>query len=422
MHQPLSNPIRRQGLVRPLNIAMKLKPIFVLPIIFALVLTLCIPVLLLQERGFSLESLIPTRPAEEIRETEPEETEAPTEEATEEATEEVTEAPTEEPTEAPTEKKDDPFFTLTFVGDCTFGSTAANWELASSFVQVVGEDYRYPFANVVDIFENDDFTLANLEGPLTEEGVGEPLQKEFVFRGSPAYTAILTENSVEAVTLANNHALDYGFEGRNATKDALKEAGIAHGAREQSFLYTTDSGLTVGVYCDDFAFDRAHITDSIASLREQGAEIVICAFHWGQEQEYQPAQNEIDWGHIAIDAGADIVAGHHPHVLQPIEYYKNGVIFYSLGNFSFGGNANPGDTDSVILQQEVFRDPDGTMNLGELKVIPCSITSTPTRTTISPGSWKKAILPTSGSCRSWPVLINNQPKGRTARFSPFAYL
>ena len=349
---------------------MKLKPIFVLPIIFALVLALCIPVLMLLEKDFTPESLIPTRPAEEIQETEPEETEAPTEAATEE----VTEAPTEEPTEAPTERKDG-FFTLTFVGDCTFGSTPINWEYGGSFVQTVGDDYDYPFANVRDIFENDDFTLANLEGPLTE--VGAPQEKQFVFRGPPAYTQILTGSSVEAVTLANNHALDYGYEGRTATKEALTEAGVAFGAREESFLYTTESGLTVGVYCDDFAFDKTHITESIAALREQGAEIVICAFHWGEERDYIPNQNEIDWGHVAIDAGADIVAGHHPHVLQTVEYYKNGVIFYSLGNFSFGGNANPSDTDSVILQQEVLRGPDGAVNLGDLKAIPCSITSTP---------------------------------------------
>ena len=351
---------------------MKLKPIFVLPILFALVLALCIPVLLLREGDFSLEGLIPTRPevVETESPTEPEVTEAPTEEAT------------EPPTEAPTEGKDDNFFTLTFVGDCTFGSVPIAWDMEDSFIQVVGDDYRYPFANVVDIFENDDFTLANLEGPLTE--VGEPMEKQFVFRGPPAYTAILTEISVEAVTLANNHALDYGFEGRNATRDALKEAGVACGTREQSFISTTDSGLTIGVYCDDFAFDRAHITDSIAQLRQQGAEIVVCAFHWGQEQMYEPAQNEIDWGHIAIDAGADIVAGHHPHVLQPIEYYKNGVIFYSLGNFSFGGNTRPSDTDTAIIQQEVFRGPDGVVNLGSLNVIPCSVTSTEGRNDYQP--------------------------------------
>ena len=341
---------------------MNLKPIFVLPIVFALALALCIPFLIPRAE----------KPAPEV--TEPSEVPEETAEATEAATEEVTEPATEEPTEEPTESRDG-FFTLTFVGDCTFGSTPINWEYGSSFVQTVGDDYDYPFANVRDIFENDDFTLANLEGPLTE--VGTPLEKEFVFRGPPAYTQILTGSSVEAVTIANNHILDYDYEGRTATKEALTEAGVAFGAREESFLYTTESGLTLGVYCDDFAFDKAHITESIASLREQGAEIVICAFHWGEERDYIPNQNEIDWGHVAIDAGADIVAGHHPHVLQPVEYYKNGVIFYSLGNFSFGGNANPSDTDTAILQQEVFRGPDGMMNLGELKVIPCSITSTP---------------------------------------------
>ena len=356
-------------MVRPFNIAMKLKPLFILPIVFTLVLAMCIPFLIPREEKPSLEV---TEPA-----TVPEETVETTEEVTEDATEESTEPPTEAPTE-----KDDHFFTLTFVGDCTLGSTAANWEYESSFVQVVGEDYDYPFAKVVDIFENDDFTLANLEGPLTE--VGAPLEKQFVFRGLPAYTQILTGSSVEAVTLANNHALDYGFEGRGATKEVLAEAGVAHGAREESFLYTTESGLTIGVYCDDFAFDKAHITDSIAQLRAQGAEIIVCAFHWGQEQMYEPAQNEIDWGHIAIDAGADIVAGHHPHVLQPIEYYKNGVIFYSLGNFSFGGNANPTDTDTVILQQEVFRGPDGVVNLGSLNVIPCSVSSVQGRNNFQP--------------------------------------
>ena len=357
--------------------AMKLKPIFILPIVFALALALCIPFLIPRGQSPVLEATEPATVPEETEETVPPSgwedaaTEAPTEAPTEE--------PTEAPTEAPTEQRDE-YFTLTFVGDCTFGATAAAWDSAGGFVQVVGEDYSYPFANVAQIFADDDFTLANLEGPLTEEG--EPQQREFVFRGLPAYTAILEH--VEAVTIANNHILDYGYEGRNATKAALADAGIANGAREESFLYTTDSGLTIGVYCDDFAFDRAHITDSIAALREQGAEVVVCAFHWGVEQSYKPAQNEIDWAHIAIDAGADIVAGHHPHVLQPIELYNGGVIFYSLGNFSFGGNANPSDMDTVILQQEIIRDAEGNISLGAMSAIPCSVSSVSDRNNYQP--------------------------------------
>ena len=345
---------------------MKLKPIFVLPILLALALV--VGGLFQIPRGGKpvLEVTTPsTEPAETAATSEPTE-------PTEEVTDSETEKPTEEATEVMVEGSETTF-TLTFVGDCTFGSTEVNWTYESSFVQTVGEDYRYPFANVAEIFENDDFTLANLEGPLTE--VGEPAEKQFVFRGKPEYTAILTQNSVEAVTMANNHILDYGYEGRTSTREALAAAGVVYGAREEYFLYTTESGLTVGVYCDDFAFDRTHIRESIAALREQGAEVVVCAFHWGEERDYSPNQNEIDWGRIAIDAGADIVAGHHPHVLQPMEVYNGGVILYSLGNFSFGGNANPTDMDTAIVQQQIVRAADGSISLGELTVIPCSISS-----------------------------------------------
>ena len=281
---------------------------------------------------------------------------------------------TAEPTGGATEAATDPqpeTFTLTFVGDCVLGCVEAAWQNPAGFVQTVGDDYDYPLANVAGIFENDDFTLANLEGPLTEGGT--PAQKEFAFRGPTAYTAIL--RGVEAVSLANNHSMDYGYQGLSDTKAALTSAGIAYGGREETFLYTTDSGLTVGVYCDDFAFDRTHLTEGIASLRQRGAEIVICAFHWGEENSYVPGQNEMDWAHVAIDAGADIVAGHHPHVLQPMELYNGGVILYSLGNFCFGGNNWPSDSDSVIVQQQVIRELDGTVRLGEQTVIPCSVSS-----------------------------------------------
>ena len=343
---------------------MRLKPIYIFPICLALILAVS---LLFVGRGEKKPQLDATENS-----TVSEETVDTTEEST-------------ESTEPAGPRSDR--FTLTFVGDCTLGSGAANWDLESSFVRVVGDDYDYPFSNVAHIFESDDFTLANLEGPLTEGGT--PMEKEFVFRGPTAYTAIL--RGVEAVTISNNHILDYGYQGQSDTKAALTAAGIAYGAREQTFLYTTESGLSVGVYCDDFAFDRTHIADSIAALREQGADIVVCAFHWGEEKDYTPNQNEIDWAHIAINAGADIVTGHHPHVLQPIEYYNGGVILYSLANFSFGGNDNPTDADTAIIQQEVIREPDGSVRLGELTIIPCSVSSVQGRndyrpTPMEPGS------------------------------------
>ena len=341
---------------------MKLKPVYILPILFALALAVSLLFMLPGEGEISLDGTEnPTTSAETMEQNDA---------TTGEGSDETAEDPTEEVTEAPTEPQPE-IFNLTFVGDCTLGSVAAGWNNPVGFVQTVGDNYAYPLANVRYFFENDDFTLANLEGPLTEGGT--PAQKEFAFRGPTAYTAILT--GVEAVSLANNHSMDYGYQGLADTKAALTAAGIAYGGREESFLYKTDSGLTIGVYCDDFAFDRAHIADSIAALREQGAEIVICAFHWGEERDYTPNQTEIDWAHVAIDAGADIVAGHHPHVIQPIEYYNGGVIMYSLANFCFGGNNWPSDADTILVQMQVVRDLDGTVSLGDMTVVPCSVSS-----------------------------------------------
>ena len=121
--------------------------------------------------------------------------------------------------------------------------------------------------------------------------------------------------------------------------------------------------------------DVENMKTEVASLREQGAELVIVAPHWGVEGSYLPTQLQIDVGHAAIDAGADIVWGSHPHVLQPVEEYGDGIIYYSMGNFCFGGNSKPEDFDTVLLQQEVIRSPEGEISLGILKIIPCSISS-----------------------------------------------
>lgn len=272
---------------------------------------------------------------------------------------------------APTEPGPE-VFTLSFAGDCTLGCTDADRGAESSFISVVGDNYDYPLANVRHIFEADDFTLVNLEGPLTENGT--PMDKQFVFRGPTAYTAILTGSSVEAVTTSNNHFYDYGDAGMLDTNAALDAAGIKHAWRG-SFLYTTETGLTIGVYCDDFSFDQADMAESFAEMREMGAEVIVCTFHWGEEYAYTPNFDQTTWAHIAIDAGADIVAGHHPHVLQPMEVYNGGVIFYSLGNFCFGGNPWPGDYDTAIVQQQVIREPDGSVSLGETVITPCSVSS-----------------------------------------------
>lgn len=337
------------------------------------------------------------------KDTEPPETTVPVTEGTVDATdvfatdfitdssETVMPTETDVPTEptAPTETEPkETHYTLSFAGDCTLGSISKNWNNNNHFIQTIGENYDYPFANVREFFENDDFTIINLEGPLTDSTSGAQ-SKTFAFRGPTAYTQIMTGSSVEAVTLANNHAEDYGKAGYQSTTKVLKEAGITYVEKNGTALYTTESGLKIGLYAGAFSFDTKDMKKDIAALRSNGAEIVICAFHWGNEGEYRPTSDQQKIAKAAIDAGADIVYGHHPHVLQKIEEYKDGYIFYSLGNFSFGGAALPGDYDTALLQLDVIRDENGKVSMGELTIIPCSISSVSGKNNFQPTPLKE---------------------------------
>lgn len=288
---------------------------------------------------------------------------------------ETTVPETEAPTTAPTETEpQEERYLLTFTGDCTFGSNPVNKSALSSFEHVIGEDWRYPFANVISYFENDDFTMVNLEGTLTN--TGPRIKKAFNFKGPPEYVNILTENSVEAVTLANNHSMDYGKEGYTNTIATLEGAGVPYVETNASTVVTLDSGLTIGVYGTVYySMDNEDMVSEITAMKEQGVDVIIYAPHWGAEGYYQPNRIQKEAAYAAIDAGAKIVWGTHPHVLQPIEEYNGGIIYYSLGNFSFGGNISPDDYDTALVQQEVIRYPDGTVSLGETKVVPCRLSS-----------------------------------------------
>ena len=304
--------------------------------------------------------------------TEPPTTEAPTTEATEAPTEAPTE--TTEATEAPTEPQPESF-TLTFVGDCTLGTSPKNFNYGLAFIQTVGEDYKYNFANVIDYFENDDFTMLNLEGVLADEG--KAANKQYTFRGPTAYVNILTQNSVEAVSLSNNHTRDFLEEGYLSTTQTLTDAGVSYVEQDKTLIYTTESGLTIGIYAVNI--DNLKEEEIVAAISELDANeeidlVVLCA-HWGQENTFKANATQKTLGHAAIDAGADIVYGTHPHTLQPIEEYNGGIIYYSLGNFAFGGNNNPKDHNTALVQQEVIRDVDGTVKLGKLTIVPCSVSS-----------------------------------------------
>ena len=271
-------------------------------------------------------------------------------------------------------EKTSTIYTLSFAGDCTLGGMYEYNGAESSFVSVVGDNYDYPFEYSLPYFGNDDFTMVNLEGVLSDSG--SPADKMFRFIGPSRFAKILTAGDIEAVNLANNHTYDFGTEGYNNTMAALDSEGISYLGDEESILYTTDSGLKLGIYTSKFYIDVGAMERDIAALKENGAEIIIVCFHGGDEGVYRPNYDQTYYLRAAIDAGANIVYGHHSHTLQPVEEYNGGVIYYSLGNFAFGGNGNPRDKDSAIIQQKIIRDSDGNIRLGETVLIPFSISST----------------------------------------------
>lgn len=314
-----------------------------------------------------------TEPALQTQPPTPSQTTAPTTQPTTAPATVPTTVPDETtvPTTAPTEPPQPEYFTLSFAGDCTLGNHITKTG-PYSFIGTVGDNYAYPFADVQQWFANDDCTFVNLECALTDGGTPNT-NKKFTFKGPSAYTAILTEGSVEFANVVNNHAKDYGTSGYKDTLANLDAVNVYYAEEDDTRVFTTESGLTVGVYASYFPTSTWGVSKRIDAMKAEGAEIIIVAVHWGEEYDYHPNSNEKKMAHQFIDAGADIVWGHHPHVLQDIEEYNGGIIYYSLGNFSFGGNSSPSDKDTAIIQQQIVREPDGTVHLGEMTIIPCHV-------------------------------------------------
>lgn len=267
-------------------------------------------------------------------------------------------------------------FTVSVVGDCTLG-TDENFDYDTS-LNAYYESYgsEYFFRNVKDIFSADDLTIANFEGTLTDSEERE--EKQFAFKAPAEFSSILSDGAVEAVTLANNHSHDYGEQGFADTLAALDQEGITHFGYDETAVIEVKGikvGL-VGIYeLKDHLERTEQLKQNIAKVKEQGAVITIVIFHWGNEKEEIPDSNQTTLGRLAIDEGADLVCGHHPHVLQGIETYKGKNIVYSLGNFCFGGNSYPSDMDSMIFQQTFTVDKNGVAADNNTNIIPCSISS-----------------------------------------------
>lgn len=266
--------------------------------------------------------------------------------------------------------------TVSVVGDCTLG-TDENFDYDTSlnaYFYTYGKEYF--LQNVKSNFEADDLTIANFEGTLTDSENRE--DKQFAFKAPAEFAGILSSSSVETVNTANNHSHDYGEESFTDTMAALDAEGIVHFGYDETAVVDVKGikvGL-VGIYeLNDHLERTTQLKENIAKVRSEGAQLVIVIFHWGNEKEEVPDENQMTLGRMAIDEGADLVCGHHPHVLQGIEEYKGRNIVYSLGNFCFGGNSYPSDMDTMIFQQTFTIDKDGVKMDNVTNIIPCSISS-----------------------------------------------
>jgi len=246
-----------------------------------------------------------------------------------------------------------------FTGDVT---------LSNHFEKYVGNRFDYPFSRLSWLKQADIFMI-NLENPLTTRG--EPRPKLFNFRANPDYVNSLKRGGVDIVTLANNHIYDYSEIGVYDTIDFLKSEGIRFVGAGRNFNEAHQpeifeiNGLRIAFlgYYGSKKHSNSHpatedsagtamrklkyIKQDIKKIRDS-VDFISVNLHWGYEKENYPDTSQVKFAHKIIDYGADLIVGHHPHVLQGVERYRGKIIAYSLGNFIFGGNSRTTERSAVL--------------------------------------------------------------------------
>lgn len=274
---------------------------------------------------------------------------------------------------------------ISAAGDFTIG-TDESFGYNGSFVHEADKNGLSHFVGGLnDIFKNDDLTTVNLETTLTN--ASQKAVKKFRFKGDPSYVEILKLGGIESVNLANNHIHDYLQQGYDDTIKTLKNANIGYFGYDNKYV-TTIKDVKIGALGYEGWADtteiRSQVSKDIEELRNQGAQIVLVHFHWGVEREYVPTASQQSLARFTVDSGADLVLGHHPHVVQGIEEYNGKFIVYSLGNFMFGGNRNPDDKDTFVFQQTFHLENGELTDTKEINVVPFSISSQTNRNDYRP--------------------------------------
>ncbi|NLX82568.1 MAG: L,D-transpeptidase family protein [Clostridiales bacterium] len=242
--------------------------------------------------------------------------------------------------------------TLTFGGDCVLGSEEHSRRKPESFHGIVEEKgMAWPFSGLAEIFNQDDLSMVNLENVLQNDKKGFT-RRTHNFRGPIEFANILKFGGIDLVNIANNHYVDYGQDGKNSTRRALQDAGIPYAGYSHLHIYEKN-GVKIGfggIRETIFRQNHRRIADEIEELKRQGCDYIVYTCHFGNEYEKQHNELQTLMAHTAIDAGANLVIGHHTHVVQGIEVYNGGLIFYSLGNLVFGGNLELTTFDGLMAQ------------------------------------------------------------------------
>lgn len=280
---------------------------------------------------------------------------------------------------------------ISAVGDVTLGVNQKQ-EYKGSFDEyydLYGEEYF--LEKVSSVFKEDTFTIVNLEGVLTNSD-NIRTTKEWNMRGRPEYAKILSNASVEAVSLGNNHIMDYQWDGVNDTFQNVTENGMMYAISspwgDQYGMYETPEGIQIGFVSVNEYYDGKNVykwlEEGYNQLRAEGADLMLACMHWGGDKVYEPEPEQRKLGHWLVDLGYDLILGCHPHVIQGIECYNGAYIVHSMGNFCYGGSKNPSDKDSMIFQQ-TFTFVDGVLQEEtKIRAIPCSLSSVTWRNDFRP--------------------------------------
>lgn len=287
--------------------------------------------------------------------------------------------------EAVTEPNNANAIVLSFLGDCSIGDSIQFVGASPSYHKTIDQQgYAWPFSEVAGYLKNDDLTIANLEVVFTRRTAHT--DKLYNLIAAPDHVQVLLDGGVDIVNTVNNHCMDFNQSGYEDTLKTLREAGIAHfGSVYPGSQYGHDDlavqqagDIKIGFigfsYPQDA--DQKRIANRIKTLKETDrCDLVVVSLHWGRETHMTPEPWQVTYAKQVLDAGADIIWGHHPHVIQPIHFYKGKPILYSTGNFTFGTMSKV-DPSTGIFQITYEKTEDG-VELKQLQVIPCETRSGP---------------------------------------------